>query len=524
MEGEAAPKPVGPTDRLSQLQACLDRVVEMMYIAVGALQRDAPLVALDADIPVTAFTEEQNHNLELGGRELATKMGRDIVRTFKVTEFLINSLPGIDKSEEEQLDQLRVLEEENRIAGRDMEAAVERAGQAAGPPDPILGVSEAFKADSNPKKMNLGVGAYRDDKGKPYVLNCVKKAEEIIFNSKMDHEYLPISGLAEFNKLSIGLAYGDDSAPLKAGNIVAAQSLSGTGALRMGGIFLSRFWPGTKKIFVPSPTWGNHNNVFKDSGLEVGTYKYFDKKTNGLDFDGMLGDFKAMPNNSLILLHACAHNPTGVDPTKQQWAAISDVCKQKSHFVFFDMAYQGFASGDPTIDAFALRHFVAEGHKPILAQSYAKNLGLYGERVGCFSIVTDSPTEAKAVDSQVKISVRPIYSNPPLAGARIVKEVLGRPELRTEWYKEVKMMADRIISMRAALKKGLVETNKSKKNWDHVTAQIGMFAFTGLTPDQVARLRSEFSIYMTGDGRISIAGINTGNVDYLASAIHNVTK
>ncbi|TPX46046.1 aspartate transaminase [Synchytrium endobioticum] len=415
-----------------------------------------------------------------------------------------------------------------------MASASEKVGQVPpvgtwahvpqGPPDPILGVTEAFKADSNPKKMNLGVGAYRDDNGKPYVLNCVKKAEEIIFNSKLDHEYLPISGLAEFIKLSLELAYGQDSAPLKAGTIVAAQSISGTGALRIGGVFLSRFYPGAKKIYVPTPTWGNHNSVFRDCDLEVGQYKYFDKNTNGLDFDGMIGDLKALPSKSIILLHACAHNPTGVDPTQQQWASISDVCKEKQHFTFFDMAYQGFASGDPTTDAFALRHFVKQGHKPILAQSYAKNLGLYGERIGCFSIVTDGGIEAKAVDSQIKIAIRAIYSNPPLAGARIVKEVLSQPELRNEWYTEVKMMADRIISMRIALKNHLIETYKSKKNWDHIVKQIGMFAFTGLTPEQVDRMRSEFSIYLTQDGRISLAGINSGNVEYLANAIHAVTK
>ncbi|TPX38597.1 aspartate transaminase [Synchytrium endobioticum] len=393
-----------------------------------------------------------------------------------------------------------------------------------GPPDPILGVTEAFKADSNPKKMNLGVGAYRDDRGHPYVLNCVRKAEQIVFNSNMDHEYLPISGLAEYTKLSIALAYGSESVPLKAGNIVAAQSLSGTGALRIGGILLSRFYPGNKKIYVPTPTWGNHNNIFRDSGLEVGQYKYFDKRTNGLDFDGMIGDLKALPSKSIILLHACAHNPTGVDPTQQQWASISDVCKQKQHFVFFDMAYQGFASGDPTTDAFALRHFVEEGHKPMLAQSYAKNLGLYGERVGCFSIVTDGGSEMKAVDSQLKIAIRPIYSNPPLAGARIVKEVLSRPELRKEWHGEVKVMAERIICMRSCLRNLLIETYKSKRNWDHIVKQIGMFAFTGLAPEQVDRLRSEFSIYLTRDGRVSLAGINIENVEYLANAIHTVTK
>ncbi|KAI8851926.1 pyridoxal phosphate-dependent transferase [Chytridium lagenaria] len=395
-----------------------------------------------------------------------------------------------------------------------------------GPPDPILGVTEAFRADKNPKKMNLGVGAYRDDNNKPYVLEAVKKAERIIQDLKLDKEYLGITGLADYNRLAAELAYGSDSPAIKGSRLVTTQSLSGTGALRIGGEFLSRFYQGKggKKIYLPTPSWGNHANIFRDSKLEVAQYRYFDKKTNGLDFAGLTEDLKNIPDESIVLLHACAHNPTGVDPTQDQWKQLSQLIKSKNHLAFFDMAYQGFASGDPTIDAFALRQFVADGHNVLLAQSFAKNLGLYGERVGLFSIVVNDAEEAKRVDSQVKILVRPMYSNPPLSGPRIVKEILSIPELRSQWHEEVKSMADRIISMRAALKDHLETTYGSKRNWSHITSQIGMFCYTGLTPEQVDRLRTEFSVYLTRDGRISIAGITSHNVKYLAEAIHEVTK
>eukprot|EP00842_Homolaphlyctis_polyrhiza_P004051 jgi/Hompol1/4647/HPOL_003790-RA len=395
-----------------------------------------------------------------------------------------------------------------------------------GPPDPILGVTEAFKADTNPAKMNLGVGAYRDDNNKPYVLDSVRKAEAIIASKKLDKEYLGITGDPQFNKLAAELAYGKDSDPLKSGMISTAQSISGTGALRIGGIFLSRFFQGAggKKIYLPTPSWGNHTPVFRDSGLEVLQYRYFDKATNGLDFKGLKEDLNKIPNGSIVLFHACAHNPTGVDPSEEQWAEISKIAKHKNFTPFFDMAYQGFASGSTTKDAFAVRHFVAEGHKILLSQSFSKNMGLYGERVGLFSVLSDSAEEAKRVDSQVKIAIRPLYSNPPLSGPRIVKEILGSPELSKQWEGEVKGMADRIISMRAQLRGHLEHTYHSKKSWEHVTSQIGMFCYSGMTPEQVDRIRKEFSVYLTRDGRISIAGITSGNVQNLAKAIHEVTK
>ncbi|PWN45743.1 hypothetical protein IE81DRAFT_320044 [Ceraceosorus guamensis] len=397
------------------------------------------------------------------------------------------------------------------------------ANVKAGPPDPILGVTEAFKADQSSKKINLGVGAYRDENGKPYVLPSVRKAEEKVLASLSDKEYLPITGLATFTANAAKLAYGKDSKPLKEGRIAITQSISGTGALRIGGEFLARHYPHSKSIYLPTPSWGNHTPIFKDSGLEVKQYRYYDKQTVGLDLKGLLEDIKAAPAKSIILLHACAHNPTGVDPTQSDWQQISDVIKEKEHFPFFDMAYQGFASGDIDRDAFAVRYFVEQGHQIALSQSFAKNMGLYGERVGAFSLVTADADEKARVDSQIKIVVRPLYSNPPVHGARIAGTILADDGLYGDWLKEVKGMADRINGMRSELKGLLVNEHGSKKNWDHITNQIGMFAFLGISPEQVAKLISEHHVYLTKDGRISVAGITPHNVGHLAASLHAVT-
>ncbi|RKP02553.1 hypothetical protein CXG81DRAFT_10659 [Caulochytrium protostelioides] len=397
------------------------------------------------------------------------------------------------------------------------------ASNPIGPPDPILGVTEAFKKDANTLKMNLGVGAYRDDQGKPYVLPSVRTAEQRLTAQALDKEYLGITGHGDYVRLAAELAYGSDSAPLAEGRVAAVQSLSGTGALRIGGAFLQRFYQ-HKKIWMPTPTWGNHGAIFRDCGLETGSYAYYDKATCGLDFEGMKADLAKIPDGSVVLLHACAHNPTGVDPTEAQWRELSRLVRDKGHVAFFDMAYQGFASGDTVKDAFALRHFVAEGHQVLLAQSFAKNMGLYGERVGLFSLVAAEKEEKTRVESQLKILVRPMYSNPPLTGPRIVSAILADDALRAQWLDEVKGMADRIIAMRTQLKDHLVNTFHSTKSWDHITDQIGMFCYTGLTPEQVDRLKSEFSIYLTRDGRISIAGITSGNVKRLAEGIAAVTR
>ncbi|KMU88855.1 aspartate aminotransferase [Coccidioides immitis H538.4] len=391
-----------------------------------------------------------------------------------------------------------------------------------GPPDAILGITEAFKADSFKEKINLGVGAYRDDQGKPYVLPSVRAAETKVVNSKLDKEYAGITGVPSFTKAAAELAFGADSAAVKEGRIAITQSISGTGALRIAAAFLERFYPHAKTVYIPNPSWANHAAVFKDSGLKVEKYRYYNKDTIGLDFEGLIADLKAAPAQSIILLHACAHNPTGIDPTQEQWLQVSEVMKQKGHFAFFDMAYQGFASGDINRDAFALRHFVSQGQPVVLAQSFAKNMGLYGERVGAFSVVCESAEEKQRVDSQIKILVRPMYSNPPIHGARIASTILNDPTLNQQWLGEVKGMADRIIEMRALLKKHLEELG-SKHDWSHITSQIGMFAYTGLKPEQMEKLAKEHSVYATKDGRISVAGITTGNVKRLAESIYKVT-
>jgi aspartate aminotransferase len=391
------------------------------------------------------------------------------------------------------------------------------------PDDPILGVSIAFNKDPSPNKINLGVGAYRDDNGKPEVLKCVRKAEELIANKKMDHEYLPIVGHVEFNKLARNLLLGEDNVAIKDGRVVTVQALSGTGALRIGAAFLGRFY-NQKPIFMSDPTWGNHIPIFKDAGIaDQKTYRYYDPKTISLDFKGMAEDIKKAPEGSILLLHACAHNPTGVDPNQQQWAEISKIAKDKQHLCFFDVAYQGFASGSPEKDAGPVRQFIADGHDVMFSQSFAKNFGLYGERVGAFSVVCNSKDEAAIVESQLKVLIRPMYSNPPLYGARLVHAILSDAELSKLWRSEVKGMADRIIGVRhklvAALKK-----EGSTKNWQHIIDQIGMFCFSGLTPAQVDKIIGEHHVYLTKNGRISMAGVGSKNVDYLARAMHLVTK
>jgi len=390
-----------------------------------------------------------------------------------------------------------------------------------GPPDAILGVTEAFKADSDPRKINLGVGAYRDEHGKPYVLNCVKKAEAILATSKQDKEYLPITGLPMFTKGAAKLAYGTESAPLIANAISITQSLSGTGALRIGGAFLARHYPYAKVIYLPIPSWGNHTPLFRDSGLDVRGYRYFDKNTVGLDFEGLKVDLKNAPERAIVLFHACAHNPTGVDPTPEQWIEISDIVKEKGLFPFFDMAYQGFASGSAARDAFAVRHFVSQGHQVALAQSFAKNMGLYGERVGAFSLTTADAGEKARVDSQLKIIIRPMYSNPPLQGARIASTILENQALYTEWEDEVRVMASRVINMRDRLYDLLTNDLKTPGEWGHIKSQIGMFSFTGLTAAQTKALAEKAHVYMTADGRISMAGLNGGNIEYFAQSVHD---
>jgi len=394
------------------------------------------------------------------------------------------------------------------------------ANVTEGPPDPILGLSQAFQADPHPSKVNLGVGAYRDDNGKPVVLNCVRAAEASLAAKKLDMEYTGISGVPAFTKAALKLLFGPDMSPERA---VSAQTISGTGSLRVAAEFLARWYPGAKKIYLPAPTWANHGAILKDSGCESASYRYYRASDFGFDKAGMLEDLKSAPEGSIFLLHACAHNPTGVDPTREDWKEIAAVMKAKKHFAWFDSAYQGFATGNVDGDAWAVRYFVEQGFDVMASQSFAKNMGLYGQRVGALHVICADAGEAKRLDSQLKILIRPMYSNPPIHGARIAAEILTDPELTKQWYGEVKTMADRIIGIRHTMVKELAATGSSR-NWDHIIRQIGMFSYTGLTKEECDKMIKDHHIYLTGNGRISMAGLTSKNVGYVSAAIHAVTK
>jgi len=352
------------------------------------------------------------------------------------------------------------------------------------PPDKILGLNEMFKNDAFPQKINLGVGAYRDDTGKPLVLNAIKTAESRIVSRSMNKEYTEITGVPEFVKVALSFAYGSDCTLLHSNRIAAAQSISGTGGCRLAAEIIKAFI-GSVKIYIPDPTWGNHVNVFKQAGLTPVYYKYYDTASKSVNFEGMKEDISNAEDGSVFMLHACAHNPTGCDPTKSQWDELSALMLKKNHLVFFDCAYQGFASGDAEADSYSIRKFVADGHYILLSQSFAKNFGLYGERVGLFSMVTASTEECERVKSQLKILIRGMYSNPPVHGARIVAEVLTDLELKQEWTRECKAMADRINAMRLLFREKLEACGERVGSWRHITDQIGMFCYTGLTIQQV---------------------------------------
>ncbi|KAK9075583.1 hypothetical protein SSX86_003909 [Deinandra increscens subsp. villosa] len=387
------------------------------------------------------------------------------------------------------------------------------------PEDPILGVTVAYNKDPSPVKLNLGVGAYRTEEGKPLVLSVVREAEKQLVNDcSRVKEYLPIVGLADFNKLSAKLILGADS-PAILGNLVATvQCLSGTGSLRVGAEFLARHYY-QHTIYIPNPTWGNHVKIFNLAGLTVKTYRYYDPLTRGLNIQGLLDDLGSAPSGAIVLLHACAHNPTGVDPTLEQWEQIRKMIRSKSLLPFFDSAYQGFASGSLEQDAQSVRMFAGDGGECFIAQSYAKNMGLYGERVGALSIVCRTADVATRVESQLKLVIRPMYSSPPIHGASIVSTILKDRNLYQQWTLELKVMAGRIITMRKHLFDAL-RARETPGDWNHIIKQIGMFTFTGLNTKQVAFMTREYHIYMTFDGRISMAGLSSRTVPHLADAIH----
>jgi len=391
------------------------------------------------------------------------------------------------------------------------------------PPDAIFHTKARYAADTDSRKINLGIGAYRTEAGKPLVLQVVKNVEaELLVNPSLNKEYLPIGGDAGFIRLSQESMLGKHSSPLLEGRVAGVQTLSGTGALRVLSDFLAANFPGAT-IYKSAPTWGNHKKVFLKAGLNQGDYRYWDPKTRGLDINGMLEDLNNVPDGSIILLHACAHNPTGVDPTEAQWRQILQVVQQKKHLPFFDSAYQGYASGDLVKDAFSVRLFADAGLEFVLAQSFSKNLGLYGERAGCASVVCANAGARVAVDTHLRGVIRPMYSNPPKHGAYIVKGVLGNPVRYQEWLIELNGMSGRILKMRELLRAAL-ESRNCPGTWNHITDQIGMFSFTGLTGEQVDYIEHTYHIFMLRSGRISMAGVSANKVDYIADAITDAVK
>ncbi|KIK08729.1 hypothetical protein K443DRAFT_672252 [Laccaria amethystina LaAM-08-1] len=395
------------------------------------------------------------------------------------------------------------------------------------PPDSIFKLTAAYKADTFGKKVNLGVGAYRDDDSKPWVLPVVKKVTQILLNDEtLDHEYLPITGLPEYTAAAAKLILGPSSVALTEGRTVSVQAISGTGANHLGALFLSRFyrWNGAPRIYLSNPTWANHHAIFKNVGIEPVEYPYYDPKTIGLDFEGFIDSLRAAPERSAFLLHACAHNPTGVDPTEEQWKVIAQVILEKKHYAFFDCAYQGFASGDLDKDAWAVRYFVELGVPLLVCQSFAKNAGLYGERVGALHIVSANPDTATRVKSQLSVLQRSEISNPPSHGARLVSLILNDAGLFEEWKRDIRTMAERIIAMRHELHRLLTQELKTPGNWDHIVKQIGMFSFTGINTEQSKALVEQAHIYLTANGRISMAGLNSHNIRYFAENLDKVVR
>jgi len=400
-------------------------------------------------------------------------------------------------------------------------------GVEAAPPIEVFQLSRDFQADSDPNKVSLGVGAYRTDEGKPWVLPVVKEAGQKLANQtsadQINHEYLPVMGLESFAAAATSMLLGDTSPAIQEGRAFGVQCLSGTGALRNGAEFLHRIL-GYDTYYVSDPTWGNHNLIFKNAGFKVGNkYRYWDASTKAFNFDGMMADLDAAPQNSVVILHACAHNPTGIDPSKEQWMKVADLIERKKLFPFFDCAYQGFATGDLEIDAWAVRYFAGRGFEFFCAQSFSKNFGLYNERCGNLTVMLHDTSTVANFKSQMTLVIRAMYSNPPSHGARMVDLVLKDPRLYAQWQECIKTMANRIIDMRKELREKLEKLGTPGK-WNHITDQIGMFSFTGVTPDMVNFLVKEKHVYLLKNGRISMAGLTSGNIDYVAQSFSEAVK
>jgi aromatic-amino-acid transaminase len=393
-------------------------------------------------------------------------------------------------------------------------AAVEMA-----PRDPILGITEAFVADKNPEKINLGVGVYYDDNGKVPLLECVRKAEAQLMEKLAPRSYLPIDGLAAYDKAVQELVFGANSAVIQEKRAITVQALGGTGGLKLGADFIKRVSPNAQ-VWISDPSWENHRALFEAAGFQVNNYPYYDPSTRGVNFDGMMGALKTMPAGSVVVLHACCHNPTGADLSDAQWNEVIRVMGERSLVPFLDMAYQGFGDGIEQ-DGGVVHRFAATGGALFVSNSFSKSFSLYGERVGALSIVAVSAEEAARVLSQLKRVIRTNYSNPPIHGGQVVATVLSTPELRQTWENELAGMRDRIREMRSKL----VELLKQKApghDFDFVIRQRGMFSYSGLTKAQVERLRTEFSIYAVDTGRICVAALNSKNINRVADAIAKV--
>jgi len=389
------------------------------------------------------------------------------------------------------------------------------------PRDPILGLTEGFNADTNPNKVNLGVGVYYNDDGKLPLLEAVKAAEKSRLEAAPARGYQPIEGLNAFNASVQNLIFGADSPLIKEGRAVTIEALGGTGALKVGADFLKRLYPASK-VYISDPSWENHRALFESAGFTVNNYPYYDAATKSVNFSAMMSYLAALEANAIIILHACCHNPTGADLTTEQWKQVVAVIREKNLIAFIDMAYQGFADGIAE-DAVALDLFAASGLQFLVSSSFSKSFSLYGERVGALTLVTENNEESARVLSQVKRVIRTNYSNPPTHGGAIVAAVLSNPALRQQWESELATMRERIRTMRISLVEKLNEKNVSQ-DFSFVVKQRGMFSYTGLTAQQVEQLKTEFGIYAVSTGRICLAALNTKNIDYVANAIASVTS
>ncbi|MFT3968984.1 MAG: amino acid aminotransferase [Micropruina sp.] len=388
------------------------------------------------------------------------------------------------------------------------------------PRDPILGLTEAFVADTNPKKVNLGVGVYQDGTGKLPLLECVRQAEQRLAEDPKPRGYLPIDGLPGYTKAVRELVFGADSAVVAAGRVVTVQALGGTGALKIGADFLRRFDPDAK-VLISDPSWENHEALFTRAGFTVETYRYYDADARGVDFDGMLADLAAAPAGTIVVLHACCHNPTGYDLTEQQWGSVIETVTRAGLVPFLDMAYQGF-SESLDADGAVVRRFAETGLPVLVSTSFSKSLGLYGERVGALSVVCADAEEAARLLSQDKIVIRTNFSNPPTHGAQLAATVLADAGLRGQWIDELAAMRDRIKAMRLRLVAGLEAAGITDMGF--IATQVGMFSYSGLTKDQMVALRQRHGVYGTDKGRICVAALNEANIDHVCAAIADVRK